>query len=313
MYDEVLRLENLYYAENTKKTRSVQLRRYENFCALYGFTTFPLESMCMKKYIAFLGKDLCFSSIQQYVSAIIVLSKAMGYPIETRESLGITWILGGVKRWKGDVTESSKCIFPEDLYKIKDCLNLRVLEDIVFWLCCMIMFRTLLRGSNVLDTGMGLMFDDVQLEDWGVLFLVRRTKTIQFKQRILKIPVSKLEGHPLCFIPYLEILCKYGGTGPGLPLLGWLKGGKFCSAKYDWFVKKLHGICIKLKWEGKFGTHSFRHGGATTMSLVGMDLPGISKRGDWKSLCVLKYLNRPLLSLIKEEKLWCKKIMDMII
>ena len=309
---EVQRLESLYYSENTKRTRSVQLRRYEEFCRIQGFVCFPLVSVVMRKYVAHLGKDLCYSSIQQYLSAIIVHSRILGYPDETRESLGLLWILGGIKRWKGDLVISSSCLFPADLLGIRDLLDLRKMEDMVFWVSCLIMFRTLLRGSNLFDSDMAILYEDVKCTEWGVLFTIRKTKTIQYKQRLLEIPVALVPGHPLCLIKCLKLVLDYSGTGPGLPLLGWSNKGRFVGASYKWFVDKLKILCEKMKLVGKYGTHSFRHGGATTLSMVGMELSDISKKGDWKSLCVLRYLNRPLVNVLKEEKFWSKKVLDFV-
>ena len=311
--DDVRRLERLCYSENTWKTRNVQLKRYNEFCEQYVLEPFPLVSLNMRKYVAHLAKDLVYASIQQYLSAILVLSRMMGYKDETRDTLGLQWILGGVKRLKGDVVTSSTGLYPENLLAMKAFLNLGNIVDLVFWVACLIMLRTLLRGSNVLDSGFCMKFDDVKVLDWGVVFTIGRTKTIQFKQRVLEIPVAKVIGHELCMVKYLVLLLKYSGTGPGLPLLGWLEKGKFVPAKYDWFMKKLKSLCGKLNLEGKFGTHSFRHGGASTLSMLGMDLPGISKRGDWKSLCVLRYVNRPLSNTIKEELVWSKKILDFVL
>ena len=307
------RLEDLYYSENTKRTRSVQIRRYENFCKDHHFVCFPLSSMVMRKYVAFLSKEIAYASIQQYVSAILVHARMLGFKDESRQSLGLLWILGGVKRWKGNFVESSTCIFPEHLLNIKSKLDLRVMEDVVFWTACLIMFRTLLRGSNVLESEMVIGFEDVVVYDWGVVFNVKRTKTIQFKERVLQIPVANVKGHPLCFMNCLRLIREYSGTGPGKPLLGWSKNGVFRPANYKWFVKRLSTVCDKLGMKGKFGTHSFRHGGATTLSMVGMDLKDISKKGDWKSICVLRYLNRPLANLVVEERMWSRKVLEFVI
>ena len=187
-----MRLEGLYYSESSRKTKSVQLRRYDRFCLDDGVLSYPLDSGIMRRYVAHLSKDLCYSSIQQYVSAVLVYSKMLGYAPETRETLGLVWILGGVKRYKGNFVESSSCLFPQDLLLIKTFLIMSVMEDLVFWVACLIMFRTLLRGSNVLYSDMCLMYGDVKLCDWGVIFNVSKTKTIQYKQRSLEIPVAEV-------------------------------------------------------------------------------------------------------------------------
>ena len=102
----------------------------------------------------------------------------------------------------------------------------------------------------------------------------------------------------------------YNGSMKNRPLLGWMKKGRYVPATYEWFVCKLKFLCTKAGLVGKFGTHSFRHCGATTLSMIGVLLPEISKKGDWKSLCVLRYLNRPLSNLVHEEKYWCDRLLN---
>ena len=307
---EANRLERLYYAESSRKTKSVQIRRYESFCTNHGFTGYPLNRDVLRRYIAFLCKELAYSSIQQYLSAILVYSKMLGNPPESRESLGLLWILGGVRRCKGDFVNSSTGILPEDLLKIKKVLVLSDWEDLNFWVACLLMFRTLLRGSNVFGSEMGLKFEDVEWHPWGVVFRIGKTKTIQFKQYELRIPVAEVKGHKLCLVSILKLLVRYSGTSVGRPLLGWYEKHRFKPASYSWFMSKLKGTCARVGLVGKFGTHSFRHGGATTLAMIGVSLSQISKRGDWRSMCVLRYLNRPFGNIVVEEKAWCKKLLD---
>ena len=95
-------------------------------------------------------------------------------------------------------------------------------------------------------------------------------------------------------------------------LLGWMVKGKFQPACYEWFVKKLKKNCALFGKTGKLGTHSFRHAGAATLAMLGVTLPEISTREDWKSLCVLRYINRPFKNLIVEEKRWSREFCDVI-
>lgn len=310
---EAIRLEQMYYSEKSWRTRSSQIRRYEKFCYIQEVMPFPLKRDILRKYIAYLCKDLAYSSIQQYISAILVLAKMLGHQEETRETLGLQWILGGVRRFKGDFVNPATGIFPEDLLKIKGFLDLSIPEDLGFWVCCLIMFRTLLRGSNVLDSDFCILREDVEFFDWGVVFKVYRTKTIQFKERILSIPVAEVVGHPLCLVAVLKQLMRLNGGKVKAPLVGWLAGKVYKPAKYAWFVKKLKKTCSLFGKSGKLGTHSFRHGGAVTLAMLGVSLPEIQTRGDWKSLCVLRYLNRPFKNLVCEEKKWSKGLLDFIV
>ena len=112
--------------------------------------------------------------------------------------MGLQWILGSIRCYKGDLVKPATGIFPEDLIKIRENLDFSKIEDLVFWVGCLIMFRTLLQSSKILWSDFCLKKKDVEIHEWGIVFNVLRMKNIQFKERLLRIPVAEVKGHVLC-------------------------------------------------------------------------------------------------------------------
>ena len=74
--------------------------------------------------------------------------------------------------------QPATCLFPQGLLLIKSLLMLSVMEDLVFWVACLIMFRTLLRGSNVFFSDMCFMFENVVMYPYNDLYLQSKDQII---------------------------------------------------------------------------------------------------------------------------------------
>ena len=64
----------------------------------------------------------------------------------------------------------------------------------------------LLRKSNVCEEGLAILIQDVSFYHWGVLVEVRRTKTISFKERVLRIPFNRLDNSIFCVDRFVRML-----------------------------------------------------------------------------------------------------------
>ena len=165
-------------------------------------------------------------------------------------------------------------------------------EDVAFWLALILCFRGLLRKSNVVEVGLALCLQDVQWHTWGVSLSIRRTKTISFKERVLYIPFSIIQGSVFCIHHYLILLFSmviYPAADS--QVVGYMKTGRFCRGTYSWYLRKLSVLCKRANLE-HLTTHSLRRGGASVLADNGFSLLDIRNIGDWKSLSVLHYLTK---------------------
>ena len=128
-----------------------------------------------------------------------------------------------------------------------------------------------------------------------MIITVRSSKTLQYYERLLRIPVFAIPGSPLCAVSLLRehfnnfpkdnddfLLFKHSPKGP-LPIfyrdvLGFLK----------------HSVSLIGLDPHDVGLHSLRRSGTTFPHSLRIPLEDIKCVGDWKSLAVLSYLITPM-------------------
>lgn len=176
---------------------------------------------------------------------------------------------------------------------IRRTLDLQSTNDFVFWCAVVLAFRGLLRKSSVCKGENNLLRSDVQFFSWGLLISIRKSKTIQFGEKVHQIPIARVGG-PLCAVSLLHQMYKTVPASHDQPMFGLVKSNVYRPITYQWFAKKLSACVKNSGLTGKFTSHSLRRGGATALAMVGVPLHQIQKTGDWKSMSVLIYLASPL-------------------
>lgn len=68
---------------------------------------------------------------------------------------------------------------------------------------------------------------------------------------------------------------------------------------YNSFHKALRKVLLRASIIDKISSHSFRKGGATFLSIIGMPIEKIKERGGWSSNAVFKYISESLDLMLK--------------
>lgn len=187
----------------------------------------------------------------------------------------------------------------EILYAIKLRLNLSLPEDISFWAVCMIGFYGFLRKASMLPKCAKNHGTDCLLKGDAIinsLYLctlkVRKTKTIQFGERILSIPYCANPGQPLCPVTALFQLFTISAKPDSSPLFSFRGAGNTWSCwTQDSFVTRLRKMLTAIGLDASaYSGHSFRRGGASLGFKLGLSISEIKKRGDWQSDAVESYI-----------------------
>lgn len=226
-----------------------------------------------------------------------------GLPNPCDSSWFLTSLLRGCKRALGDKCTPKLPITIDLLWKLFQLLEFSDLRDITFWATCLVAFFSFLRKSNLLaSAGQGqrgspcyLRRGDVTFLREGALLRLKHTKTLQYNERELEIPLPHISGSPLC--PSRALLLVYKGVS--LPTVAPL----FCYAgphgpvtyTYQSFMWRLKLLLGQLGVDAnRYAGHSFRRGGASFA--LACDLPPdlIQIQGDWRSNCYQKYLHPDL-------------------
>lgn len=268
-----------------------------------GVTPLPASPELICLYIAYMARSFKYVSIVNYISALRSLHKCYSVEPVSSDNFLVSSTLTGAKRLLGDGQFSSDPLLPRHLYAIYSVLDFRSQQDLVFWTAVVLCFRGLLRKSSVCQGVNCLCRSDAVFTEWGLLLHIHKSKTIQFKERVHVVPISTVHG-PLCAASWLRVMVSRIPAKPNDNMFGYYKCNVYKTMTYDFFSKKLKSVVHSagLMNQGKFTSHSLRRGGATALSLAGVPLHDIQRRGDWRSLSVLLYLSSPLEHRIAQEK-----------
>ena len=136
----------------------------------------------------------------------------------------------------------------------------------------MFMFFSMLRTSNLVPQSQSevdplrqLTWGMVQRLDDGIVCTVRLSKTIQFRERVHQVPLSKIDNQMFCPVAGLDrLLSMRGGvaTGPDdLVFQVFTSKGVWAPLYKNVMVKVLESQIRGMKLDPeKYRPHSFRHG-----------------------------------------------------
>ncbi len=264
-----------------------------------GYHPVPATTTTVIRYAAFLCRSLKFSSVKQYLNTIRLLHLEWDLPNPLQGHFNLTCLLRGARRHLGDCLQPKRPITPELLKLIYSNLDLTSPIDANVWAISLIMFYGLLRKASVLPrspTPTGdrhLCRQDVRFYPWGVVLVIRSTKTIQFQERQLEIPLPGMSGSMWCPVRALTRAMLFTPTAPG-PSPAFLLPGRSTPAAVTGRLFD-HRIRETLSREGcdpaGIMPHSWRRGGAQFAFSLGLSSETIRMLGDWRSSAYLRYLD----------------------
>ena len=302
---EVARLRSLTFAESTRRTYNCQLLTYLQFCGHLNIKPVPITPADLGRYIAYLSSRLSFSSVRQYLNAVRLMHLEAGFPNPLLSNWYLASILKGLKRLKGDSTRQKLPITCHILQGILRVLDLSCPFDITFWAACLVGFFSFFRKSNLLipstekfDPQKHLCRADVQFHPSGVILLVRWSKTIQFRQRTVQIPLPHIAKSPFCPSSALLICFRMVPTAVGhSPLFCYPSPTGVKPITHAAFTSYLRQCLKKLGIDPSlYSGHSFRRGGTSFALQCGLPADLIKLQGDWSSNAYQRYID-PSLSL----------------
>lgn len=295
------------WAESTLKTRNSQWDRYIEFCRSNQLVPVPADPTTVARFLVNLAKDCVYSTCNNYLSAIVTLHKFFGFNESFRDCFIIKMVMQGLGRYLGKAVLQKRGLTPENLTEIYNLLDFADINVITKWSAVILSFRTLLRKSNIVQTklgdlGMVVTRSDIEYTPQGIILNVKKTKTLQKREYVLRIPVNYLPNKNLCAASMLVThLTRTNFTKEG-PLFLVMKKGQWRPLLYSellTFVKD----CVQLIGisASEVGLHSLRRSGAAYLHSLGISLIDIMNTGDWHSLAALSYLLSPLERKVKIE------------
>ena len=281
-------------AENTKKTRRQQLKRYRKFCKKFTFNSFPCSPSQASLYATYLADMLKPVSIRNYISAVWYYQKLKGFEDHSTDYM-LKMTLDGIERVNFTSSTVRYPMTTTDMLVIYSLLDMNMYVDKIFWLAILIAFRAVLRISHVTKSVHSLKLNDVKVTKDYVRFKISSSKTDQFGRKPHEIYLQRVMDSPLCPGGLLEevmgISRKFGEN------IFSIKGKPL---KYTYVYTRLKSLAVLANLPfSRVSTHSLRHGGATFLKKCGMSVDDIMKKANWKSKAVFKYLHDAKSELLK--------------
>lgn len=280
-------------ADSTWKSRVSHWKCYKNFCNLYGLNYRTCSVDQLSCFIAFLSSRMRASSIVTYLQALIFMARLKCYRFPDLSSARLYYLISGVKRAKIFKPFVRDPVLVSHLLKMYHGMSFRSLIDVQFWAACLLMFRALLRVSNIVGVH-ALKCADVVFTSWGLLLYVNSSKC---SSELHVIPIAAVNQVSLCPVFWTRLTLKNRVSSAVI----------FSELSYNIFRKKLKLLLSQCNISDHLSSHSFRSGGATCMAALGIPVLEIKERGGWKSDCIFKYIKEPLSYRVAKEQIFASR------
>ena len=246
-------------------------------------------------YITWLARTLKYSSITNYLSALNFFLKSEGSSPIDYSAHAVKTVLGGAKRKLGCAVKQAAPLLPNQLLLMFNLMSAS-LGHTSTKAAILTSFRGLLRKCQITDSESVLLRSDFTFYQWGMVIKVRRSKTIQFKERQLLIPISKVNNTPLCAVYWVRRHFDEVPLGNSNPAFQVPTGsGSFTPLTYRSLQATIKYFASRIGLDpSMFSCHSLRRGGCTFLHMQGAAIEEIKSRGDWSSDTVYKYISLPL-------------------
>lgn len=291
---------DMAFVPDVARARRSTIRAFARFCVWGKHKFFPTSEKTLLAYATFLmNNKLKASTIAKYIGTICSYNRMYGHSISST-SYRIHLLLRGIKRAQKFQPSSKAPFTPVELLKIRATLDWKKSLHRSFWACLVIGFWSFLRGGNLLPKSKGDFSPDCHLsslnmsvdaENKIILFSLKRTKTIQFNERSLVIPLVAINDADMCPITALRTmweLCPLQKLGS---IFTYVDGGVVKSLLHSKFNELIKSSC-KLAGldESIYSAHSLRKGGTTVALMAGVDEILVKAQGDWISNAYRRYI-----------------------
>jgi len=259
-------------ANNTVRAYKSDFKDFGLFCAQNGFKSLPSEPKIVSLYLTYLStKDSKISTLKRRLVSIGVIHRLKGYYLDTKHP-SIIENIAGIKRRKGSIQKGKKPILINDLKKLINVIDqgkykeIKKLRDRSIIL---IGFSGGFRRNEIVS----LDYDDLDFVEEGLKIQIRRSKTDQFGEGLVKA-LPYFDKHQYCPVVSLKNWIDKSKINSGPLFKRFVKGSKLSENRLtDQTVALLIKEYLQLAGinSKNYSGHSLRSGFATSAAESGAE------------------------------------------
>jgi len=281
-------------ANNTIRAYKSDFKDFGAFCVKNGFKPLPTEPKIVSFYLTHLSmNDLKMSTLRRRLVSIGVIHRLKGFYLDTKHPIIIENLMG-IKRKKGSYQKGKKPILINQLKLIIDAIDkdtsdetgIRKLRDKTIIL---LGFAGGFRRIELIS----IDFEDLEFVSEGVKIFIRKSKTDQFGEGMLK-GLPYFDNQKFCPVLHLKKWLEISGIKSGPIFKRFSKGlilgkNRLTDQSVALFLKK---YLSKAGIENQnYSGHSLRSGFATVSAESGADERSImAMTGHKTSQMVRRYI-----------------------
>ena len=290
------------FAEGTNKNLMVQYRAFLLFCLYYNLPHLPTNADTVALYVQFLKRTfVSMTSVKNYINRAKTLHLTLGLPFPEAD-YSFRLLIKGLTRLHPHEEKRALPITPVILLKLYDVMDLTQPLHASLWCCFLTAFFLFARKSTMLPPTPAtfsirkhLTRGNFSRSEEGLLVLVKWSKTLQFGERHLLVPLLVIPGSVLCPCRAFDHMVSLIPADKLSPAFLHRVGTSWVSVGHTVFVNNLRALLRLAGVDARGYTgHSFRRGGASCAFDAGVSGELIKMHGDWRSDAYLKYLSVPM-------------------
>ena len=288
------------FAVGTSKNLKTQWRSYFLFCKFYGLKAIPttVEILCL--YGQFLVQSFkSVESLRSYISGVKTLHQLIGVSLPSEDSYQLTLVLRGIARSNPHLPQKALPVTPQILQDMYKFLDVGSPLDATFWCLFLFMFFLMSRKSNMVPISVAdfnpqkqLLRQDVKILQGVLVVFVKWSKTNQYGNRLLKVPLTAIPDSNLCPVNAFLNMTKLVPASDDDPAFGIMsRSSSLVPVTYRQLQGKIKSLMAKTgRAPELYSSHSFRRGGCSWAFKSGVPMDLIQQHGDWLSDCYKAYL-----------------------
>jgi hypothetical protein len=242
--------------------------------------------VALGRYVEFMAQTRTYGSVVTAMNGVRLFFIERGMSNPLANNYKYYKHMRGLRRRKGDIAKGKFPITATQLCWLAQACDTNDPYQVAFTVAALVAFFGFLRKSNVTtgrthneDITHAILMGDISIDEpsYSLMVTLRCTKTIQFGERTVQIPIKGIRGSIIDPVAWwrLHLRCSGGGKEGKAHAFAYKKGKSWANLTHTAFVKRLKDILSANGIDSsQYAAHSFRRGGATAARSCSGSEPG---------------------------------------